>query len=220
MFSLGLAKPISETELEPVLANLPRSISITTLSKKKDTKRKPTTQHQRQQNFNRTILPKATHKLTNNTTPAVVNKLTNSKISAVNLTLEEDTANLRWNNEVRKTFQNAFSPLQNGVSTLQNSLLATIKSEPGEEGFEAGEDIWPMVATFQTHLHIDEMKGIKREILPFEMQDRLMMLMYNKKEVQPPCGCLQIGQSNLNIFLLNFKILMFSSNDKKHFLAQ
>ncbi len=212
MFSLGLAKPINETKHELVLANLPRSISITTVSKKKNTKRKPTTQHQRQQNFNRTILP-----MTNNTFPAVVNKLMNSQISAAStLTSEEDTANLKWKDNVTNTFQNAFSPpqnlqngvnpLQNGVSALQNSLLATIKSEPGEEGFEAGEDIWPMVATFQTHLHIDEIlrKGIKREILPFEMQDRLMMLMYNKKEVQPPCGCLQIGQSNLNIFFVKF----------------
>ena len=95
-------------------------------------------------------------------------------------------------------------------------MLTTIKSEPVEERFEfkpeTGEDIWPLVAPSQTLLNIDEIlrNGIKREILPFDMQDRLQMLMNNEKPVQPPCGCLQIGQSKL-LYLIYLTSLLYIS---------
>jgi hypothetical protein len=110
-------------------------------------------------------------------------------------------------------FQKPVNPLQNALNPSQRASssflpgmqtpLVPIKSEPVEEKFElkpeTGEDIWPMVVSSQTNVHIDELlrKGIKREALPFEMQDLLQMLLNNEKPVQPPCGCLQIGQSKL-----------------------
>lgn len=176
---LGSAKRLIKTELELKLANLPSCITVTSLKKRKSPKANDKRMaHQHHQFYSNDQGNNLNFKpMTKSMAPPAFQKLANP-------------------------IQNAANPFQRASNSFQAPLM-TIKSEPVEEKFEfkpeTGEDIWPMVASSQTKVHIDELlrKGIKREALPFEMQDFLQMLLNNVKPMQPPCGCLQIGQSKL-----------------------
>jgi hypothetical protein len=83
--------------------------------------------------------------------------------------------------------------------TLGSGLLPTteIKTEIKEEvevKQEPFDDYWPEIPASQSNVGLDQIlrKDIKRECLPFEVQEKLQMLMINEKPVPPPCGCIQV----------------------------
>ena len=69
-------------------------------------------------------------------------------------------------------------------------MLTEVKQEPTD-------DYWPALPSLPSEIEIDQILrlDIKREALPFEVQERLEILKNNDRPVPPPCGCnLSINQ--------------------------
>ena len=87
-------------------------------------------------------------------------------------------------------------PNQQQPSTSQEMKME-VKTEPDfkTEIKEEPDDFWPDLPANSSQVQLDEiLRGdITREMLSFEEQERLQMLMNNVAPVPPPCGCIQVG---------------------------
>ena len=81
-------------------------------------------------------------------------------------------------------------PFQIKTEIKEEPMLTEVKQEPTD-------DYWPALPSLPSEIEIDQIlrQDIKREALPFEVQERLEILKNNDRPVPPPCGCnLSISQ--------------------------
>ena len=100
----------------------------------------------------------------------------------------------------------SISPVSPAPSQLQQDLPFEMKCEIKTETEikteikEEVDDFWPDLPLNPSQVQLDEIlrRDIKREMLPFEEQERLQNLMNNVAPVAPPCGCIQAGNREGN----------------------
>ena len=80
------------------------------------------------------------------------------------------------------------------TETKEELILTEVKQEPCD-------DFWSSaIPPSQSEIELDAIlrrELIKRELLPFDVQEKLEMLKNNEKPSPPPCGCIQAGDSKL-----------------------
>ena len=81
----------------------------------------------------------------------------------------------------------------------QEPLLTAMKQEPMLTAVkqEPYDDYWPVIPQSQSEVELDAIlrRDIKKELLPFDIQEKLELLKLNEKPNPPPCGCIQTGAS-------------------------
>lgn len=141
-----------------------------------------------------------------------VTQLCNSRRNS-SASAQPNILNQMWKKEAPTPFQSSFNPASSTPTTLsilpttsvsptfpipvasQQDLPFEIKTEIKTEIKEEPDDFWPDLPANSSQVQLDEiLRGdIKREMLSFEEQERLQMLMNNVAPVPPPCGCIQVG---------------------------